>query len=103
MARPLRIVYPGTLYHITARGNARQSIYKDDADRRALLMTLTAVVAMRAMSLPHPGSVVAYAPQAGLAGSRNGSLRKRFFWSGVPSNPSGGPPRPGPGSDMQAP
>ncbi|MDD5013970.1 MAG: hypothetical protein PHW73_02565 [Atribacterota bacterium] len=32
MARPLRIQFPGALYHITARGNAKQNIFlnKDD-------------------------------------------------------------------------
>jgi putative transposase len=30
MARPLRLVYPGALYHVTTRGNARQAIYLDD-------------------------------------------------------------------------
>ncbi|HDH04314.1 MAG TPA: transposase [Nitrospirae bacterium] len=29
MARPLRIQYPGAVYHITCRGNARADIYKD--------------------------------------------------------------------------
>lgn len=33
MARPLRIEYPGALYHITTRGNDRQAIYRDDQDR----------------------------------------------------------------------
>ena len=28
MARPLRIEFAGALYHITARGNARQEKYK---------------------------------------------------------------------------
>jgi putative transposase len=34
MARPLRIQFPGALYHITARGNAKQNIFlnKDDFD-----------------------------------------------------------------------
>lgn len=43
MARPLRIEYPGAIYHVTSRGNARQAIYKDDADRRAFLATLEAM------------------------------------------------------------
>ncbi len=30
MARPLRLEYPGALYHITSRGNARQDIYLDE-------------------------------------------------------------------------
>ena len=34
MARPLRIQYAGALYHVMSRGNARQAIVRDDADRR---------------------------------------------------------------------
>jgi len=41
MARPLRIQYPGAVYHITCRGNARTVIYKDDKDRKAFLEILT--------------------------------------------------------------
>lgn len=37
MARPLRIEYPGALYHVTARGNARTDIFLDDTDRTAFL------------------------------------------------------------------
>ena len=33
MARPLRLEYPGALYHVTARGNAREDIFLDEADR----------------------------------------------------------------------
>lgn len=33
MARPLRIEYPGAIYHLTARGNAREPIFLSDADR----------------------------------------------------------------------
>jgi len=40
MARPLRLSYPGALYHVTARGNARQAIYTDDADRQMFLLVL---------------------------------------------------------------
>ncbi|NQU22945.1 MAG: transposase [Candidatus Nealsonbacteria bacterium] len=36
MARPLRIEYAGAVYHITARGNARQEIVIEDGDRRRL-------------------------------------------------------------------
>ncbi|MEF8982615.1 transposase [Thiohalorhabdus sp.] len=45
MARPLRIEYPGALYHVTARGNARGWIYLDDADREAFCGLLGEVVA----------------------------------------------------------
>ena len=37
MARPLRIEFPGALYHLTARGNARQDIYLDARDSRRFL------------------------------------------------------------------
>lgn len=45
MTRPLRIEYAGALYHVTARGNARASIFKDDGDRKTFLATLGKVVA----------------------------------------------------------
>lgn len=34
MARPLRIEFPGAVYHVTARGNAREPIYADNQDRQ---------------------------------------------------------------------
>lgn len=37
MSRPLRIEFPGALYHVTSRGDRREPIFVDDADRRALL------------------------------------------------------------------
>ena len=37
MARPLRIEYPGAVYHVTARGNARDDIFLTDADRTLFL------------------------------------------------------------------
>ena len=44
MARPLRIEYPGALYHVTARGNAQQDIFLDDEDRKQFLGVLSRVV-----------------------------------------------------------
>jgi len=44
MARPLRIEYPGAVYHITSRGNARQDIFLDDEDRRVFLELLSQTV-----------------------------------------------------------
>ncbi len=40
MARPLRLEYPGALYHLTARGNAQQDIYLTDGDRERFLTLL---------------------------------------------------------------
>jgi hypothetical protein len=40
MARPLRLAFPGTLCHVTTRGNARQAIYRDDQGRQTFLFIL---------------------------------------------------------------
>jgi REP element-mobilizing transposase RayT len=40
MARPLRVEFAGALYHVTARGNERRAIFRDDDDRRRLLATI---------------------------------------------------------------
>ena len=37
MARPLRLEFPGAVYHLTSRGNARQEIYRDEVDRETFL------------------------------------------------------------------
>ena len=44
MARPLRIEYPGALYHVTSRGNARAKIYVDEVDQKTFLDVLDFVV-----------------------------------------------------------
>ena len=44
MARPLRIEYPGAVYHVTSRGNAGQTIFHDDEDRERFLAALGFVV-----------------------------------------------------------
>ena len=43
MVRPLRIEYPGAVYHVTSRGNDRKAIFKDDHDRENFLNTLDRV------------------------------------------------------------
>ncbi|MDI7259504.1 MAG: transposase [Thermodesulfobacteriota bacterium] len=40
MGRPIRIEYPGALYHITSRGNERRKIFLDGADRIKFLSLL---------------------------------------------------------------
>ena len=37
MARQLRIQYPGAIYHVMNRGDRREAIFRDDADRETLL------------------------------------------------------------------
>lgn len=45
MARPLRIEKPGGWYHVTARGNERKAIYRDQRDRRHFLELLAEMAA----------------------------------------------------------
>jgi putative transposase len=40
MTRPLRLEFPGALYHVTARGDRRGAIYCDDVDRIVWLKLL---------------------------------------------------------------
>lgn len=44
MSRPLRLQYPGALYHVTSRGNARQAIYTDPVDYTLWLSVLASVL-----------------------------------------------------------
>ncbi len=47
MARQLRVEFEGALYHVTARGNARQAIYRDDRDRARFLDLLAREIAQQ--------------------------------------------------------
>ena len=40
MTRPLRVELAGGWYHVTARGNERRAIYRDDTDRGRFLETV---------------------------------------------------------------
>ncbi len=44
MARPVRIEFPGALYHVTSRGDRREAIYEDDTDRELFLEILKQVI-----------------------------------------------------------
>ncbi len=44
MARPLRIEFPGAVYHVTARGNGRMAIVADDGDRQGFVDLLASIV-----------------------------------------------------------
>ena len=44
MARPLRLQFPGAVYHLTSRGNARQPIFLTDDDRQRFCQVLAQVV-----------------------------------------------------------
>lgn len=45
MTRPLRIEFPGAVYHVTARGDQLNSIYREDTDRYVWLEVLGLVCA----------------------------------------------------------
>ncbi len=51
MARPLRILDPGAIYHITARYNQRQELFLDDEDRLVVQHKRTASLWCYQMSL----------------------------------------------------
>jgi hypothetical protein len=40
MASPLRIEYEGAVYHVAVRGNERQAVFRDDADREHFVRVL---------------------------------------------------------------
>jgi putative transposase len=43
MSRPLRLEYAGALYQVTSRGDRREGIYLDDADRECFMAVLSEV------------------------------------------------------------
>jgi len=40
LARKLRVEYPGAIYHVMNRGDRREAIFGDDADRESFVETL---------------------------------------------------------------
>lgn len=44
MARPIRLEFPGAIYHVTTRGNEGDDIFVDDEDRQQFLTVLGEVV-----------------------------------------------------------
>ena len=44
MPRPPRIELAGGIFHVTARGAVKQTIFVDDRDRQTYLVTLSRVV-----------------------------------------------------------
>ncbi|NLS96826.1 MAG: hypothetical protein GXX96_32220 [Planctomycetaceae bacterium] len=44
MARPVRVEFENAVYHVTARGHERITIYRDPADRQRFLETLEEAV-----------------------------------------------------------
>jgi hypothetical protein len=44
MARPIRIEYPGAVYHVTARGKERRKTFRDDKGCKCFLDTLVEAI-----------------------------------------------------------
>lgn len=44
MSRPLRLQFPGALYHLTSRGDGGEAIFRDETDREILLAVLARVI-----------------------------------------------------------
>ena len=89
MARPLRIQYPGALYHVTSRGNARHPIFRDDLDRKTFLDLLNAVtedsrwLCHGYCLMTNHYHLVVETPEANLSGGMrqlNGVYTMRFNW-----------------------
>ena len=72
MPRKLRVEYPGAIYHVMNRGERREPIFKDDADRKVFLATLGAACTktgwqVHALCLmPNHFHLVVETPQANL-------------------------------------
>ncbi len=56
MSRPLRLEYPGAVYHVTSRGNGRAGIFLDDQDRESFLSILCSVVKRYTSRVTHIAS-----------------------------------------------
>ena len=101
MTRPLRIEFPGALYHLTTRGNARADIFVDDIDRDGFLAVLSGVVARLGLalsrllpdgqSLPPGGDDTGGQPV-----TRHAPAQRRLYATLQSPARQGGPPVPGP-------
>ena len=89
MARPLRIEYPGALYHVTSRGNAKAKIYFDEHDYRTFLDVLDFVVKRfnwlchAYCLLPNHYHMLVETPEGNLSGGMrqlNGIYTQKFNW-----------------------
>jgi putative transposase len=46
VSRPLRLEYPGAVWHVTSRGNERRRVFQDEADRERFLSILGRTVGL---------------------------------------------------------
>jgi REP-associated tyrosine transposase len=87
MARKLRIEYPGAIYHVMNRGDRREPIFKDEADRQRFVETLAEVCAKTGWQahayvlMPNHFHLVVETPQPNLVGGMKwflGTYTSRF-------------------------
>jgi hypothetical protein len=60
MARGIRVEYPGAFYHVMARGNRRERIFREDGDRGFFCQTLGEVRRHRMKNPKLPVKLKAY-------------------------------------------
>src|SRR3989441_1204821 len=87
VARKLRVQYPGALYHVMNRGDRREPIFRDDADRQSFLATLGEVCVKTGWQvhayclMPNHFHLVVETPQANLVAGMKwflGTYTSRF-------------------------
>lgn len=87
MARKLRVEYPGAIYHVLNRGDRREPIFQDDADRQRFVETLGEVCAKTGWQvhayvlMPNHFHLVVETPQANLVAGMKwllGTYTSRF-------------------------
>jgi putative transposase len=78
MARPLRLEFEGALYHLTARGNARQVIFADDRDCERFLEMLAS--GLERFDVELHGFVLMKNHFHLLAQTRRGNLSRWMHW-----------------------
>ena len=87
MARKLRVEYPGAIYHVMNRGDRREPIFKDEADRQRFVETLAEVCAKTGWQahayvlMPNHFHLVVETPQPNLVGGMKwflGTYTSRF-------------------------
>lgn len=80
MARPIRVEFPGAVYHVTARGNERRAIFRDDVDRQRFLETLAqaaerfSLVIHAFCLMPNHYHLLVQTPRANLSAGTAGSV-----------------------------
>jgi len=78
MARPIRVEFPGAVYHVMARGNERREIFRDNRDRQRFLETLGEAVSQCGLCV-HAYCLMPNHYHA-LVGTPRGNLSRAVGW-----------------------